>query len=326
MVDQVQHEVNLGYRCSVCLREFQRPSALSSHVKTHAAPSKAAPNPPLINKLQSPPSSTTQSPSHATDPSMEQQQQQVSEGDQGESETALTSAASNKNKPKRRKSKPGGSQKRTAHSLSCKKQAIELVERLTAEKHSNPQRRATDTLGIPTSNISRWMQQSSTILAECATLPKSQERNRSHYVSKGKTTSMYRFRCFARRTSRFPLAEVAVYNLYREKRGLGKAVKGLWLRSEMRAQVCAIYGKCDDENFRKIAPHFRATKSWLQRFAARHRIRFKKRSNKKSVSVKEKEPRLQSWHANLRRRVKRHRDDEDYEWCDKYGCYPPNKR
>lgn len=103
---------------------------------------------------------------------------------------------------------------------------------------------------------------------------------------------------------KFAAAEAALHKLYREKRAKGHRVKGHFLQIQMKRCVRELYGDV-------AALHFKASKSWLAKFAKHYNMSYRKGTNKKNLSVEERAGKCKRWHARFRRRLKRGRQQSD---------------
>ena len=84
--------------------------------------------------------------------------------------------------------------------------------------------------------------------------------------------------------------------IYREKRRKGLRISGHFLRITMKRIVQQHYGTTDAS--------FKASSCWLSLFARHFSISLRRKTNKKHLSVEERLPKCQRWHARFRRRLK----------------------
>jgi hypothetical protein len=85
--------------------------------------------------------------------------------------------------------------------------------------------------------------------------------------------------------------------IYREKRRKGLRISGQFLRITMKRTVLKHYGT-------DAAASFKASPKWLYTFAHHFSISLRWKTNKKHLSVEDRLPKCQRWHARFRRRLK----------------------
>lgn len=95
----------------------------------------------------------------------------------------------------------------------------------------------------------------------------------------------------------YAAAEAEVHASYREKRKLGLPVTAHYLRITMKKTIRQFYG---DE----AADSFKASPKWLQAFTRYFEMSLRRKTNKKHMSIEERMPKCQRWHARFRRRLK----------------------
>ena len=95
----------------------------------------------------------------------------------------------------------------------------------------------------------------------------------------------------------FAAAEAEVYTCYRERRKDGLPVTAQYLRvtTGMKRTVVKHYGD---------GAEFKASSRWLTLFARNFSISLRRKSNTKHLSVEQRMPKCQRWHARFRRRLK----------------------
>ena len=84
-------------------------------------------------------------------------------------------------------------------------------------------------------------------------------------------------------------AELAVVEIFNERRAKGQMVTAEWLASTMRKQA-------ND-------PDFKASHGWFRRFIVRHRLSPRRKKNAKSKSLAERLPAIAKWHYELYQNV-----------------------
>jgi len=120
--------------------------------------------------------------------------------------------------------------------------------------------------------------------------------------------------------------QLELHGLYRlrrrgdgaEKKG-GQRVTGLWLRIQMKRLVRK---HCGDH----AADCFKASRHWLQNFARRFGISWRRKSNTKAEPVEVRLPKIRRWHARLRRRLKRRGKQSGTTLHPKWGRWLPRNR
>ena len=161
--------------------------------------------------------------------------------------------------------------------------------------------------GLSTSNITRWKDAEERLRGELLHEHATMQPKRNHkgklvpFSSKGaRRLSLHRgsLRPFA-------AAEVELHAEYRvRRRGNGadrkggERVTGHWFKIRMKQLVRKHYG--DD-----AAAGFKGSKRWLAGFTRCFGISLRSKSNSKSEPVEVRLPKIQRWHARLRRRLKR---------------------
>ena len=95
----------------------------------------------------------------------------------------------------------------------------------------------------------------------------------------------------------FAAAETEVHAIYKEKRAKGLPVSAQFLRITMKRTMLKHYGEA-------ATNLFRASGRWLTSFTRQYNMSLRRRSNKKHLSVEERMPKCQRWHARFRRRLK----------------------
>ena len=100
------------------------------------------------------------------------------------------------------------------------------------------------------------------------------------------------------RSALFPLAEHATFTEFRSMRSRGLRVSPRMARALMIKYIKEHY----DDSARET---FKASSRWLAAFSFRCGLSYRRKSNKKPISAAERVPKLQRWHARLRRRLQR---------------------
>jgi hypothetical protein len=96
---------------------------------------------------------------------------------------------------------------------------------------------------------------------------------------------------------RFAAAEAEVHATFREKRAKGLPVTAHFLRITMKKKVKEHYGS-------EAAESFKASACWLANFTQYFGMSLRRKTNQKHLSVEERMPKCQRWHARFRRRLK----------------------
>ena len=195
-------------------------------------------------------------------------------------------------------------QKRIPHTLYLKLQVALQYERFQAMKEcgeiSDPLQRTSDMFhGLATSNIWKWFRQIDDLRA-ALTHEKSgvqKKRNRTGMLVQRHGTLARKQSLHRGRGGVFPLAEAELYAQFKVRRSKGLRVLERWLVINMRKLIRKYYG---DE----MADKFKGSYGWVGKYAARHDISLRRRTNHKNTSVEERLPIIKRWHARLRRRLK----------------------
>jgi hypothetical protein len=88
--------------------------------------------------------------------------------------------------------------------------------------------------------------------------------------------------------------EKKLYKAYQDARKRGLRLGRRWLKLTAKKLMLADHP----------GEAFRASTGWARNFVNRHGLSYRKKSNKKELSAKEREPRMQRWHARLQRMLK----------------------
>jgi len=118
---------------------------------------------------------------------------------------------------------------------------------------------------------------------------------------------------------KYPLAAKRVVLEFKLRRAKGCKVSKLWIKKKMKAKIEACYGK-------EAADKFKASDNWFQRFKTRHKISFRRRSNKKKNYADNTRETIQRFHQNLRKAVKSKRRRNGSATDAKYGRWLPRNR
>ena len=167
-----------------------------------------------------------------------------------------------------------------AHAINQLRILEEDAEGLWKEEHLTPQQYLEAFLGVDHSLLSKWATDEDNIVRLAAddvtkTLLGKQQPKRW-----------------------FPAAEKRLYNLFMERRKRKLKVSTLWLTVRFRKLLAEMYPS--DER----AAAFRASFRWMRKWAKRHNLSKRRRTNLKNKSVEERLPKIQRFHRKFRGMLK----------------------
>lgn len=214
-------------------------------------------------------------------------------------------------------------QHRTPYSLYFKYHVAQEFAAWQAKKEqgfiSDPlQRTSIMFRGLSVSNIWNWYKQMDALRRQLT------HDNSGMRQMKSRTGQLVAFRSRAARKatlhkgrqSRFVAAEHELVSQFKEQRRKGIRVNERWLCVTIRKLIREHYGG-------EAADLFKASYGWVWRFAHRNGLSLRRANNHKHAPVSVRVPRIQRWHARLRRRLK---DAPQGRLHPKWGRWLPANR
>ena len=234
--------------------------------------------------------------------------------------------------PKRLKPKKGGGykvsglrdgdKKGSARTIHFKYEVVQHLRLLQARKAQGlcdfPNDETAFRYGVAKGQVSAWQKQESSFrqALQHGTVLQGRGKSKRDYEK------LVPFTCVSARKAalhpgrkrKFAAAEEEVMAIYREKRRKGLRISGYFLRITMKRIVQQHYG---------TDVSFKASSCWLSLFARHFSISLRRKTNKKHLSVEERMPKCQRWHARFRRRLKGGKPEKLHP---KWGRWLPEDR
>lgn len=155
--------------------------------------------------------------------------------------------------------------------------------------------------GITNGQISGWAKLEDKLCAALvgANQPKHRgKRTNDSELLTMKSKAARKFTLHPGSARKYAAAEAEVHAMYKELRAKGARINGHFLRIQMKRCMSRIYGQ-------DVLQHFKASHTWLAKFARHYNMSLRRITNKKNMSVEERSIKCRRWHARYRRRLKR---------------------
>lgn len=207
-----------------------------------------------------------------------------------------------------------GPNTRRSYTVEFKKNTLDLLDSMKTSRHKY--RTVAKQQGVNKSLVFKWEKSRNKIIAELTLNKKKQNTGDGRPIRKKSRIHGNR----SQRTEKYPKASKLLLVEFKKSRAAGNKVSKLWFKKKMKEKIAACYGP-------EEAAKFKGRSNWFQRFKRRHRIVFRRRTNKKKVCADDGRETIQTFHRDLRRSLKTSRRRNKSSTIDsKYGRWMPRNR